>query len=36
MEKAHEILKSTFGFDSFKHEQEAVCTIALPRQPGTD
>ncbi|KAI0825027.1 ATP-dependent DNA helicase [Trametes gibbosa] len=24
MEKAHEVLKSTFGFDTFRHEQEAV------------
>ncbi len=24
MEKAHEVLKNTFGFDSFRLEQEAV------------
>ena len=29
MEKAHEVLKNTFGFASFRLEQEAVRNVVL-------
>ncbi len=35
MEKAHEILKNTFGFDSFRLEQEAVRVLLSEHAPST-